>query len=78
VARPSSTEPGRAGQLLALNRADGAERWAFTDENRLCAFSRDGELQWHIETHGVVGTSVAGDDFLYAANGERPFAIDRC
>jgi hypothetical protein len=41
------------------------------------AFSRAGERQWRIETNGVVGSVVAGDDLLYAANNERLFAIER-
>jgi len=85
------------GTLVALGRSDGAERWSFTDENstvyapavigdmvyagsndnHVYAFSRTGDLQWQIETNSVVGTVVAGEEFLYAANNERLFAIDR-
>ncbi|WP_248897003.1 PQQ-binding-like beta-propeller repeat protein [Haloplanus halobius] len=85
------------GTLVALRRADGTERWSFTDENstvyepaladgmvyagsnddRLYAFTRDGAHQWQIETNSTVGTVVAGDDRLYAANNERLFATDR-
>ncbi|GAB6860156.1 hypothetical protein JCM17092_02450 [Haloplanus litoreus] len=85
------------GTLVALDRSDGTERWSFTDENstvyepavtadmvyagsndnHVYAFSRTGELQWQIETNSVVGTVVAGEEFLYAANNERLFAIER-
>nr|WP_276277186.1 PQQ-binding-like beta-propeller repeat protein [Halomicroarcula sp. SYNS111] len=84
------------GTLVALDRGDGTERWSFTDENstvyepavtddavyagsndnHVYAFSRTGELQWQLETNSVVGTVVAGEEFLYAANNERLFAID--
>jgi len=85
------------GTLVALDRADGAKRWSFTDENstvyepavtddmvyagsnddHVYALSRTGELRWQIETDSVVGTVVAGEDRLYAANNERLFAIER-
>jgi len=85
------------GTLVALDRSDGAQRWSFTDENstvyapavtddavyagsndnHVYAFSRTGELRWQIETNSVVGTVVAGENLLYAANNERLFAIDR-
>ncbi|WEL27323.1 WD40/PQQ-like beta propeller repeat containing protein (plasmid) [Haloferax volcanii] len=84
------------GTLVALDRGDGTEQWSFTDENstvyepavtddavyagsndnHVYAFSRTGELQWQLETNSVVGTIVAGEEFLYAANNERLFAID--
>ncbi|AXG10525.1 outer membrane protein assembly factor BamB family protein [Haloplanus rubicundus] len=84
------------GTLVALDRRDGTERWSFTDENstvyepavtddavyagsndnQVYAFSRTGELLWQVETNSVVGTVVAGKEFLYAANNERLFAID--
>jgi len=85
------------GTLVALDRSDGTERWSFTDENstvydpavtddavyagsndnHVYAFSPTGELRWQIETNSVVGTVVAGETLLYAANNERVFAIDR-
>jgi len=85
------------GTLVALDRSDGGERWSFTDENstvyepavtadavyagsndnHVYAFSRSGEPRWQLETNSVVGTVVAGADFLYAANNERLFAIER-
>jgi outer membrane protein assembly factor BamB len=85
------------GTLVALDRSDGAERWSFADENstvyepavtdemvyagsnddRIYAFSRSGDLRWQLETGSVVGTVVAGEDGLYAANNERLFGIDR-
>ena len=85
------------GTLVALDRGDGTEQWSFTDENstvyepavtdaavyagsndnHIYALSRTGELQWQLETNSVVGTVVAGENLLYAANNERLFAIDR-
>jgi outer membrane protein assembly factor BamB len=85
------------GTLVALDRSDGAERWSFTDDNstvyepavadgtvyagsndnHVYALSRDGQLRWDVETNSVVGTVVAGDELLYAANNERLFALDR-
>jgi outer membrane protein assembly factor BamB len=50
--------------------------YAGSNDNRVYALSRDGELRWQIETGSVVGTVVAGDDRLYAANNERLFAIE--
>lgn len=85
------------GTLVAFDRSDGAERWSFTDknstvyepavtanmvyagsnDNHVYAFSRTGELRWQIETNSVVGTVVAGESLLYAANNQRLFAIER-
>lgn len=51
--------------------------YAGSNDNHIYAFSRTGELVWQIETNSVVGTVVAGEEFLYAANNERLFAIER-
>ncbi|GAB6861771.1 PQQ-binding-like beta-propeller repeat protein [Haloplanus litoreus] len=50
---------------------------AGSNDDRVYAFSRDGELQWRVETNSVAGTVVAGDGRLYVATNERLFAIDR-
>jgi len=51
--------------------------YAGSNDNNVYALSRGGELRWQVETNSVVGTVVAGDDLLYAANNERLFAIER-
>jgi outer membrane protein assembly factor BamB len=50
--------------------------YAGSNDNHVYAFSRTGELLWQLETNSVVGTVVAGKEFLYAANNERLLAID--
>jgi outer membrane protein assembly factor BamB len=51
--------------------------YAGSNDNHVYAFSRTGEILWQLETNSVVGTVVAGENLLYAANNERLFAIDR-
>jgi outer membrane protein assembly factor BamB len=51
--------------------------YAGSNDNHVYAFSRTGDHQWQIETNSVVGTVVAGEDRLYAANNARIFAIER-
>lgn len=48
-----------------------------SNDNHVYALSRAGERQWRIETNSVVGSVVAGAGYLYAANNERLFAIER-
>jgi outer membrane protein assembly factor BamB len=50
--------------------------YAGSNDNHVYAFSRTGETLWQLETNSVVGTVVAGENLLYAANNERLFAID--
>lgn len=84
------------GSLVARSRADGSERWSFTDgnsgvyepalsdgvvyagsnDNNLYAFSRSGTRQWTVETNSTVGSVVTGDEFVYASNNERLFAVE--
>ncbi|WP_338739546.1 PQQ-binding-like beta-propeller repeat protein [Haloplanus salilacus] len=51
--------------------------YAGSNDDHVYAFSRTGEHQWEIETNSVVGTVVAGENLLYAANNERVLAIER-
>jgi len=51
--------------------------YAGSNDNHVYALSRTGERRWQIETNSVVGTVVAGEDHLYAANNERLLAIER-
>lgn len=51
--------------------------YAGSNDDHVYALARTGDLQWHVETNGVVGTVVAGPDLLYAATTERLLALDR-
>ncbi len=51
--------------------------YAGSNDDHIYAFSRDGTPRWQIETNSTVGTVVAGERGLYAANNERVFGIER-
>jgi hypothetical protein len=84
--------PGCDG-LHALGRSDGERAWfvasalrrgvgvadgrVYANAEDPLAIDADGWRRWQVETNSVVGTVVAGEDLLYAANNERLFAIDR-
>jgi len=51
--------------------------YAGSNDDRLYAFSHDGEPRWQIETNTTVGSVVAGRDLVYASNNERLFAVER-
>lgn len=50
--------------------------YAGSNDDHIYAFSRDGTLRWNIETGSTVGTVVADETSLYAANNERLFGIE--
>jgi len=50
--------------------------YAGSNDNNLYAFSRAGTRQWTVETNTTVGSVVTGDEFVYASNNERLFAVE--
>ena len=51
--------------------------YAGSNDNTLYAFSLTGEAKWTVETDSTVGSVAVGEEFVYASNNERLFAVER-
>ncbi|MFC6989215.1 PQQ-binding-like beta-propeller repeat protein [Haloplanus sp. GCM10025708] len=55
----------------------GGTVYAGSNDDRLYAFSTDGDRRWTIDTGSTVGDVAVGDGLVYASNNERLLAVDR-